>query len=60
MGYPTKIQVVKRKYSDSYYVIVPVPLARALEIKKGERVEWVIKNRNELRLKRIGEDKKDE
>lgn len=60
MGYPTKIQVVKRKYSDSYYVIMPVPLARALEIKKGEIVEWVIKNKNELRLKRKGEEKRDE
>jgi len=52
MGYITKIQEVNRKYSKQYYIIIPVPMAQALEIKKGEAVEWKIKSVKELVLKR--------
>jgi len=52
MGYKTKIQEVNRKYSKQYYVVIPVPMAEALEIKKGEAVEWTIKSLKELTLKR--------
>ncbi len=53
MGYQTKVQVINRKYSKQYYIVLPVPLAQALEIEKGEKVEWIIKDKEELLLKRI-------
>lgn len=52
MGYKTKIQEVNRKYSKQYYVSIPLAMAQALEVSKGEDVEWKINNRGELVLKR--------
>lgn len=52
MGHKTKVQMVNRKYSKQYYVVIPVPMAEALEIQKGESVEWQIIYKNKLMLKR--------
>ncbi len=52
MGYKTKIQFIKRKYSRQFYVTIPAALADALELEKGEEVEWVVKNKKETILKR--------
>lgn len=52
MGYKTKIQEVNRKYSKQYYVSIPLSMAQALEVTKGETVEWKINNKGELVLKR--------
>lgn len=52
MGYSTKVQVINRKYSKQYYIVLPVPLAQAWELNKGEEVEWIIKNKKEMVLKR--------
>jgi bifunctional DNA-binding transcriptional regulator/antitoxin component of YhaV-PrlF toxin-antitoxin module len=54
VGYKTKIQMVNRKYSKQYYVSIPSAMAKALEIRKGEEVEWKINRRGELVLKRGG------
>ena len=35
-----------------YYLICPSPLAQALEIEKGEVVEWVVEDKHTLILKR--------
>jgi bifunctional DNA-binding transcriptional regulator/antitoxin component of YhaV-PrlF toxin-antitoxin module len=35
-----------------YYLICPAPLAQALEIEKGEVVEWVVEDKHTLLLKR--------
>jgi len=52
MGYPTKIQRVDRPTNQSFYAIIPAPLAQAFGIDKGEEFEWTIEDRNILILKR--------
>jgi hypothetical protein len=52
MGYPTKVQIIKRKESEQWYVNFPAVLAKAMEFEKGETVEWVIKDRYALTLQR--------
>lgn len=53
VGYQTKIQRVDRPTNQSFYAIIPVPLAQAFGIEKGEEFEWIIEDRNVLVLKRI-------
>jgi len=36
-----------------YYIICPAPLAAALEMEKGEELEWVIKDRNTFEIRRV-------
>ena len=52
MGYPTKVQLIKRKASEQWYVNFPAAIALAMEFQKGETVEWVIKDRFTLTLRR--------
>jgi hypothetical protein len=52
MGYPTKVQVIKRKNSRQFYVNFPAVLAHAIELYKGEIVEWSVKDKHNLVLKR--------
>ncbi len=52
MGYPTKVQLIQRKTSRQWYVNFPAALAQALEFDKGEVVEWVIRDRNTVLLRR--------
>lgn len=52
MGFPTKIQVIKRVKSEQWYVNVPSSLAKVLELQKGETVEWKMEE-NYLVLIRI-------
>jgi antitoxin component of MazEF toxin-antitoxin module len=53
MGYPTTVQLIARKQSEQWYVNFPAAIARGLDFKKGEVVEWTIKNRRELVLRRM-------
>jgi hypothetical protein len=50
MGYPVKIQKVQRPTNRSYYVNLPVTLAEALEVQKGESFEWLLEDKNTLIL----------
>lgn len=43
MGYPTRIQQIRRKQSSQWYINIPAALANAMEFQKGEIVEWVIR-----------------
>jgi len=53
MGYVSKIQVINRGPKNrQYYVICPSPLAQALEIQKGEPVEWVVEDKKTIILRR--------
>jgi hypothetical protein len=52
MGYPTRVQLIKRKASQQWYVNLPAVLAQAMEFEKGETVEWTIKDRYALTLQR--------
>ena len=53
MGYPTKVQLIQRKASRQWYVNFPAAIAQALELDKGEIVEWVIRDRDTLVLRRV-------
>jgi len=55
MGYQVKMQKVERPTNQSYYLNFPSAVAQTLEIKKGEKFEWLIENKNLLVLKRIKE-----
>lgn len=55
MGYPTKIQVIKRKASEQWYVNFPSAVAQAIEFNQGEIVEWLIDDHQRLVLKRSDE-----
>jgi bifunctional DNA-binding transcriptional regulator/antitoxin component of YhaV-PrlF toxin-antitoxin module len=53
MGYVSALQVIQRRGGNrQYYVICPAPLAEALELRKGEPIEWVVEDRNHLLLLR--------
>jgi len=52
MGFPTKIQLIKRAKSEQWYINFPSSIAQAMEFNKGEIVEWIIENKNKLILKR--------
>ena len=52
MGYAVKLQKVERPTNRSYYVNLPVALAEAMKLKKGEVLEWLITDNNTLVLKR--------
>jgi len=54
MGYESKVQVIQRgEKNRQYYLICPAPLAGALELEKGERIEWVVKDRETLEIRRM-------
>jgi hypothetical protein len=43
MGFISKVQVIQRgEKNRQYYFICPAALAQALEIQKGEEIEWVV------------------
>ena len=52
MGYPTKIQCIKRAASEQWYVNFPAAVAQALELQQGEIVEWLIDDHQNLALQR--------
>jgi len=53
MGYKVKIQRVERRQTKSFYVNFPAAVAEALEIVKGEEMEWIIQDNNTFILKRV-------
>jgi hypothetical protein len=53
MGYLSKVQLIERaNQTRQFYLICPAPLAEALELQKGEAIEWIVEDRNTLVLKR--------
>ena len=52
MGYPTKVQLIKRKESEQWYINFPAAVAQAMEFKRGETVEWIIEDKGSLVLRR--------
>ena len=51
-GCRIKVQKVERPTNRSYYLNLPVVLAEAMEIKKGEEMKWLIEDKNLLLLAR--------
>jgi hypothetical protein len=52
MGYPTKVQLIKRKLSEQWYINFPAAIAQAMDFERGETVEWSIEDKSLLALKR--------
>jgi len=54
MGFISKVQVIQRgEKNRQFYFICPAPLAQALEIEKGEEIEWVVEDKLTLIIRRI-------
>lgn len=52
MGFPTKVQLIKRKNSEQWYINFPSAVAQAMQFKKGEIVEWIVEDKSQLVLNR--------
>lgn len=52
MGYPTKIQLIKRAKSEQWYINFPSAVAQAMEFERGETVEWLIDDHQRLVMTR--------
>lgn len=60
MGYFSRVQVIRRGPKNrQYYLICPSPLAQALELEKGEMIEWVVEDKQTLTIRRLGKGKGD-
>ena len=55
MGYKVKIQKIERATNKTYYVNFPGAFADAIDLEKGEEMEWFIEGRNCFVLKRVKE-----
>ncbi|MGH3522475.1 MAG: hypothetical protein ACRDU4_06515 [Mycobacterium sp.] len=52
MGFPTKVQLIARQGSQQWYINFPSALAQACEFLRGEVVEWIVKDKSTLILRR--------
>lgn len=53
MGFPTKVQLIKRKASEQWYINFPSAIAQAMEFSRGETVEWIVEDKAVLALRRL-------
>lgn len=52
MPLPSKVQLIKRKESEQWYINFPSAVAQAMEFERGETVEWIIEDKSQLVLRR--------
>jgi hypothetical protein len=52
MGFPTKVQLIKRQASQQWYINFPSAIAQAMEFARGETVEWIVESKAMLALRR--------
>lgn len=52
MGFQTKVQLIKRKTTDQWYINFPAAIAQAMEFQQSEVVEWFVEDKETLVLKR--------
>src|SRR5262245_5475998 len=54
-GYVSRVQVIQRGGTNrQYYLSCPTPLAQALELEKGEEIEWVVEDKPPIVIQRPG------
>ena len=53
MGLPTKVQLIKRRSSEQWYINFPSAIAQAMDFSRGETVEWSIEDKSLLALRRL-------
>ena len=51
-GYEIKVQKVERPTNRSYYINLPVALAEAIGVEKGEAFLWHVEDKNTLIFQR--------
>jgi hypothetical protein len=52
VGYKTKVQCIKRKQSEQWYINFPSAMAQAMEFSQSEHVEWLVSDKRHLILHR--------
>jgi len=52
MSFPTKVQQIKRKNSEQWYINFPSAVAQMMDFSKGEVVHWSLHDRATLVLQR--------
>jgi len=53
MGYISRVQIIQRANNTrQFYLICPAPFAEAMELEKGEQVEWVIQDKYTIEIRR--------
>ena len=52
MGFRTKVQCIKRKNSEQWYINFPSAMAQAMEFSQSENVEWLVSDKRHLILLR--------
>ena len=52
MPFPTKVQLIKRKSSEQWYINFPSAVAQTMDFAKGEVVQWSVHDRGTLILQR--------
>ena len=52
MGFPTKVQLIKRQASEQWYINFPAAIAQGMDFAKGEEVLWTIADKGNLILSR--------
>jgi hypothetical protein len=54
--YPITVQAIRSKgYNPRLYVYVPLPLAAAIGLEPGEKVQWTLLDRDTLQMKRFAQ-----
>ena len=53
MGFPTKVQLIKRQSSEQWYINFPSAIAQAMQFSRGETVEWIVEDKALLALRRL-------
>jgi hypothetical protein len=51
-GFKTRVQIIKRKQSEQWYINFPSALAQAMEFSQSENVEWLVSDKRYLILHR--------
>ncbi len=57
MGYKIRLQKINRPTNKSFFVSVPVVLVETMELEKGEELEWILEDKNNLVLRRVKKKK---
>lgn len=52
MPFPTKVQLIRRKASEQWYINFPSAVAQAMDFSKGEEVHWSVVDKSHLVLSR--------
>jgi len=55
MGYKVKLQKISRPTNKSFFVSIPVVIVESMELEKGEALEWIIEDKNNIILRRVNQ-----